>query len=223
MTRPPIRRQYRRLACITLVCGTLIGLVPGGDAADVPQVQGTPMPSPVILNGAVIGEPVPHFETEIATLTGDTVETAAFASQRANRVTAYVFIGSTCPTTRAYADRFKSLAAAYTPKGVDFIYLYPNNDDPRDVQVAFHKDRQLGGRVIDDRGGRLARLFKVRRTTEVFVTDTRNVVVYHGAVDDSRDPARVNRHYLATALDEVLAGKPVTITSTEVYACGIHP
>ena len=42
--------------------------------------------------------------------------------------------------------------------------------------------------------------------------------MYHGAIDDARDPAAVKQRYLATALDELLAGKAITTASSQVFA-----
>jgi hypothetical protein len=43
-------------------------------------------------------------------------------------------------------------------------------------------------------------------------------VVFHGAGDDSRDPKSTGRAYLAPALDETLAGKPVSTPFSQVFA-----
>ena len=42
--------------------------------------------------------------------------------------------------------------------------------------------------------------------------------MFHGAVDDSREPKAITKRYLAPALDEVLAGKPVTTPTSDVFA-----
>ena len=43
--------------------------------------------------------------------------------------------------------------------------------------------------------------------------------MYHGAVDDSRnDDTAVQKRYVATALDEILAGKPITTPASLVDA-----
>ena len=38
------------------------------------------------------------------------------------------------------------------------------------------------------------------------------------APDDSREPGDVKQRYLATALDELLGGKPITTASSQVFA-----
>ena len=141
-----------------------------------------------------------------------------FDSQKTKHITAYIFVGSTCPATNAYVDRFKELEHTYAPKGVDFIYLYPNGSDTHDVQLSFHKEKGFAGPLIDDHGAHLAQLFKAKRTTEIFLADKKGMVVFHGAVDDSREPRAITKRYLAPALDELLAGKPITTPTSDVFA-----
>ena len=65
-----------------------------------------------------------------------------------------------------------------------------------------------------------------QRTPEVFLLDADRVIRYHGRIDDQygvgfrRDkPARRD---LEQALDELLAGKPITTPQTEVSGCPIE-
>jgi hypothetical protein len=72
--------------------------------------------------------------------------------------------------------------------------------------------------MVDDQGGLLARQFAARRTTEIFLADKSGQVVFHGGLDDNRDAASVKQRFLAQAIDEVLAGKPVTVAQSQVFA-----
>jgi thiol-disulfide isomerase/thioredoxin len=189
----------------------VLALVVARCAAAAPDATAIP-------GGAELGKQVPEFTAQAATVSGDTVQTAQFDSHTTQRATAYIFVGTTCPATNAYADRFKQLEEHYGPKGVDFVYIYPNRNDTSDAKLAFQKEKKFSGRLIDDQGARLARLFKAQRTSELFLTDKQGIVVYHGAVDDSRDPNGVKQHYLADALDALLAAKPITVASSQVFA-----
>ena len=59
-----------------------------------------------------------------------------------------------------------------------------------------------------------------QRTPEVFLLDADRVIRYHGRIDDQygigfrRD--KPTRNDLEQALDELLAGKPITTAETEV-------
>ena len=182
-----------------------------------PLVSAAPPPA-APATGTEVGQHIPAFTAQVVDVSKNPPKTSDFDSAKQDHVTAYIFVGTTCPATAAYSDRFKELERAYGKKGVVFLYIYPNRNDSRDQKLAFHQQRQFAGRLIDDQDARLAHLFQAKRTSELFLTDEHGVIIYHGAVDDSRDPQAVKQHYLATALDEHIAGKPVTVASSDVFA-----
>jgi hypothetical protein len=59
----------------------------------------------------------------------------------------------------------------------------------------------------------------------MFVIDPQGTVVYAGGIDDmpSTDAADVAtaKNFVAAALDEALAGKPVTTASSAPYGCSV--
>jgi peroxiredoxin len=169
-----------------------------------------------VATGTEIGQRLPQFTAPaIDVASGKTVE---FDSRKTTRPTIYIFVGTHCPATGAYAERLTELEKSYASKGVEFVYLYPNREDTQEAAVAFQKEKKFTGRLIHDQGAQLARLFKAQRTSELFLVNKDGVIVYHGAIDDSRDPGAVKQRYLASALDELLAGKPITTASSQVSA-----
>jgi hypothetical protein len=108
------------------------------------------------------------------------------------------FSGSDCPISRLYKPRLDALATEYTPRGVHFVIVSPDDEV-------------------------FAPLLAPTRTTEAFLLDDRNVLRYRGAVDDrygvgyQRDAA--TRNYLTDALDALLAGKQPQLTATEAPGC----
>jgi hypothetical protein len=69
--------------------------------------------------------------------------------------------------------------------------------------------------------GNVAFLFDAQVTPETYVIDKENIVRYHGAIDDAQNEARIRKHSLRDALDEVLAGKPVTVAETKAFGCTV--
>jgi thiol-disulfide isomerase/thioredoxin len=171
-----------------------------------------------VTTGTGIGQRIPQFTAQATDFSAGKPKTVEVDSHKTTRPTIYIFIGTHCPATAAYAERLVQLEKTYGPKGVDFVYMYPNNEDTSGVQLTFHDEKKFTGRLIDDHGARLARLLNAQRTTELFLVNKDGVIVYHGAIDDSRDPGAVKERYLTTALDETLVGKPVTTTSSQVSA-----
>jgi hypothetical protein len=167
--------------------------------------------------GTAIGARVPRFETKTIDPSASN-GTRDFDSHAQTKVTAYIFVGTTCPATAAYLGRMRDLERTYRPKGVDFVYIYPNRSDSSEAKTEFHKASNLTGPMIDDQGGKVARALAAERTTEVLLVAKDGQILYRGAIDDSREPTKVGDRYLATALDEHLAGKAIAKTTTDVNA-----
>jgi hypothetical protein len=157
------------------------------------------------------GQTMPAFERQATALAPDgSPSTVAISSRKTQRPTAYMFVGTRCNTTGKYLGRIAALEKQYAGK-VDFVYLYPNKTDSSDEKQAFHKRHQLRGPMIDDQGGAVAHgLLGGRRTAELVLADKAGVVVYTGAIDDNKEESKVTRRHAAVAIDEHLAGKPVS-------------
>jgi len=58
-------------------------------------------------------------------------------------------------------------------------------------------------------------------TPEVYYVDGKNVLLYHGAIDNDRNGKNITESYLKTAFDDSLAGKKVGRTSANAFGCTI--
>lgn len=157
------------------------------------------------------GQPIPPFDRQAVSFGADGAPSAvAISSRKTERATAYLFLGTRCKTTAMYLGRIAALEKQYAGK-VDFVYLYPNKTDALDEKQAFHKQHRLRGPMVDDQGAAVAHgMLGGRRTAEVVLADRAGTVVYTGAIDDNKDEAKVARRHFALAMDEHLAGKPVS-------------
>ena len=76
-----------------------------------------------------------------------------------------------------------------------------------------------------DEDGKVGQLYGAKRTPEMYVINADGVLVYHGAIDDKKspDPADIAgaKNYVSVAIEEVLAGKPVSTPKTEAYGCSV--
>jgi len=73
--------------------------------------------------------------------------------------------------------------------------------------------------TLIDLGGTVSTSYDTRTSMHMFVIDKNGTLVYDGALDDQAGEGGVN--YVATALDEMMAGKTVSTTKTMPYGC--HP
>ena len=76
-----------------------------------------------------------------------------------------------------------------------------------------------------DPDGVVGRLYDARATPHMVVIDRTGTLAYMGAIDDtpSADPRDVKtaKNYVTAALDELAAGKPVTVAATRAYGCSV--
>ena len=155
-------------------------------------------------------------------LTDKPVSLGDFKAKKAVVVT---FLGTECPINNAYAPRLAELAKAYADKGVQFLAVNSNCNDTPAVIAGHAKKYGLTFPVLRDAANVVADRFGARRTPEAFVLDRDRRVVYRGRIDDQygvgykRDAP--TRRDLVEALDEVLAGKPVSRPVTKPAGCFI--
>jgi thiol-disulfide isomerase/thioredoxin len=134
--------------------------------------------------------------------------------------TVVVFLATRCPVSNAYNQRMESLYKDYSSKGVRFLFVNGNVNEPA-KEVADHaRDVGFTFPVYKD-SGNVADLFNAQVTPETYVIDKQGVIRYHGAIDDAQNEARIRKHSLRAALDEMLAGKPVTVAETKAFGCTV--
>ena len=161
-----------------------------------------------------VGSPVSDFR--VLDLQGGS---HSFSSLKGD-TTVTIFIATRCPVSNAYNQRMERLYQDYSAKSVKFIFVNANFNEPG-REVADHA-RQVGFTfpVYKD-SGNVAELFDAQVTPETYVIDKQGVIRYHGAIDDAQNEARVKKQSLRAALDEVLAGKSVTVAETKAFGCTV--
>jgi peroxiredoxin len=132
-----------------------------------------------------------------------------------------MFIATQCPVSNGYNERMVELYKDYTSKGVAFIGI--NSNKQEDVEEIEEHAQEHGFKfpVLKDKNNTIADKLGASVTPEIFVLNTKLEMLYHGRIDDSRNEAKVASRDLRTALDAILAGKPVEITETKAFGCTI--
>jgi thiol-disulfide isomerase/thioredoxin len=140
--------------------------------------------------------------------------------------TLVIFTCNHCPFARAWEQRIVELGNGYAKKGVGVILVNANDPVayPEDGLAEMQSRAKSRGMqipyVVDDTSA-LARAFGASVTPEAFLFDKGGKLVYHGAIDDNKDPGKVKSRFLQDALDAVLAGKPPALPETKGIGCGI--
>jgi peroxiredoxin len=131
--------------------------------------------------------------------------------------TAYMIIGVTCGATPGYEKRFRATEDEFRSKGVDFFWVFPNKPESHDMKVAWMKKLGLKGPMIDDEGGKITKALECKQTAQVVLTNKDGNIVFRGGIDDNRDESAVQHRFLADAIKETLAGKPVSVPTAKSF------
>ncbi len=131
-----------------------------------------------------------------------------------------------CPYVIGWERRMIAVQDDYAPRGVRLVAVNSNDAAryPRDSfeQMALRAgERGFTFDYLHDPEQTLARALGSERTPEVFVFDRDRRLLYHGAIDDSRDETAVTQHFLRDALDSALAGVPLVVRDTPPVGCSI--
>ena len=141
-----------------------------------------------------------------------------------------IFTCNHCPYAVKYEDRIIDLDNKYKSRGYPVIAINPNDPEvvPEDSFENMQKRAKQKGfnfPYLLDEGQEIYPAYGATRTPHVFILekDEQDLYVrYIGAIDDNYgDPSSVEKKYVEDAVDALLAGKPVDITSTKAIGCSI--
>ena len=143
------------------------------------------------------------------------------ASLKGKNGTVLIFIATKCPVSNAYNDRMEKLAEDYKAKGINVIGINANNTEPAAEVKSHAAEKGLKFTILKDEGNKIADRLGATRTPEAYVIDTSGKLAYHGRIDDSQKVETVSSSDLRNALDEMLAGKPISKTGGAAFGCSI--
>lgn len=132
-----------------------------------------------------------------------------------------IFIATKCPVSNAYNDRMQKVAEDYKAKGINVIGINSNYTEPAAEVKSHAAEKNLTFKILKDDGNKVADKLGAMRTPEVYLIDAGMKLVYHGRIDNSQKVEGVTANDLREALDEMLAGKPVSKTGGAAFGCTI--
>jgi peroxiredoxin len=139
------------------------------------------------------------------------------------QVLVVAFLGTECPLAKLYGPRLAQLAAQYDSEKVAFVGIMSNRQDSLAKIAAYARTHDIKFPLLKDLENKVADQFGAQRTPEVFVLDAERRVRYQGRIDDQWGIGYVREdpksRELATALDELVSGKPVSVGKTEAVGC----
>jgi peroxiredoxin len=142
------------------------------------------------------------------------------------KATVVVFLSFECPVSTSYSPVLADFAKRYAAQGVKFVGVCANESETPESIAKQASEFKLGFPVLQDMQGTAVSALKAEKTPEVFVLDHNAVLRYRGRIDDGY-AARLKKNLLIKnrdlekALDEVVAGKPVSNPVAAAIGCPI--
>lgn len=140
---------------------------------------------------------------------------------KSSKAIVLMFISTECPVSNAYNSRMAAIANSYKEKGITFIGVNSNKAEDISSIKSHAKSNGLDFTILKDEGNKVADQLSASFTPEVYVLDGNLKLLYHGRIDDKRREEEVTTKDLSNALDEILAGKSVTVARTKAFGCTI--
>jgi thiol-disulfide isomerase/thioredoxin/mono/diheme cytochrome c family protein len=211
--------------------GLVVGAAATAFGAGMLQPGSTPVSKP---DDSVIAPPSPRDARDlgigryVADASGEDLsgKQASWRTGRGAKLTVIALTSVTCPLCKKFAPSLARIESAYAGKGVKFVYVNVSGEDSTDDMRGQIKDQGFKGLYLNDKSQSMVAMLGAKTTTEVFVVDAGNTLVYRGAVSDqygvgfSHNAPR--QRFLEAALDAALAGKSPTISATSSPGCAIE-
>jgi peroxiredoxin len=173
------------------------------------------------------GTPAPDFS--VADAKGTTIKLSDYRG----KFVVLEWTNPECPFVRAQygADAMQALQKEAGAK--DVVWLSVNSTNKA------HPEYKTGAQMIQwmtDKGGTpkailidatsdVGRAYGAKTTPHMFVIDRAGKIVYAGAIDDRRSVRESDRktanNYVRAALDDAMAGRPVSVANTAPYGCAV--
>lgn len=174
-----------------------------------------------------VGQPAPEF-----TLTDSNGQSHNLSDFKGKFVV-LEWLNHGCPFVKKHYDggNMQGLQKEYTGKDVVWLSIASSapgkqgNMSPEETNKTKEEKGAAPTAVLIDEDGTVGKLYDAKVTPELFVINPEGTLIYAGAIDDKKsvDAADVAgaRNYVKQALDEAMAGNPVSTPQTEAYGCGV--
>ena len=180
---------------------------------------------PISTKGYTIGDEATDFK--LKDVNGKMVSMADYKDAKGYIV---IFTCNTCPFAVASEERIVALDTKYKGLGYPVIAVNPNDpnvqpDDTYELMQAKAKSAGFTFPYLYDADDKVYATYGATKTPHIYLLqkeEGKNIVKYIGAIDDNvRQAAAVKDTFLANAIDELLAGKEVSLKETKAIGCSI--
>ncbi len=171
-----------------------------------------------------IGDKAPSPDTKMKDISGKSI---SFNDVKKKNGLLVVFSCNTCPwviKNQQVAIEGYNYALS---KNVGVIVLNSNEGqrsdaDSKDAMAEYAKNQNYQWPYVIDENSMMADAFGAKVTPECYLFDKDMKLIYHGAITDNpKTPSESTRDHLKVAIDELVEGKSVSMSTSKAMGCGI--
>ena len=132
-----------------------------------------------------------------------------------------------CPYVIGSDEITRQTANKFAPQGVKFVGINANSKatkpgDDFDHMVARMEEYNFPWLYLHDESQKIALAYGALRTPHFYVFDQNRKLIYTGrAVDNPKDTSKMTVNDLDRALEEHLAGQPISVPLTNPLGCNV--
>ncbi|MEO8398468.1 MAG: redoxin domain-containing protein [Ignavibacteriaceae bacterium] len=179
----------------------------------------------LIFNGSVKVEVKSNpFDTETVknfTLKDYNYKAHSLSDYKDSKAIVLMFIATQCPVSNAYNLRMSDLYEKYKGKNIAFVGINSNKAESVSEIKSHAEKNNLKFVILKDEKNKIADELDASVTPEIYVLNSKFEVQYHGRIDDSKSQDNIESKDLENALNEILAGKPISNNRTKAFGCTI--
>ncbi len=116
-------------------------------------------------------------------------------------------------------------ASSYGGKDVVWLAINSTSGKTSADNKAIAGEWKIDRPILNDSTGEIGKAYGSRNTPTMYIIDKDGKIAYRGAIDNngdaSTDVIASSTNYVAKALDEIAAGKPVSEPMTKAYGCSV--
>ena len=174
-----------------------------------------------------LGQPAPTFQAVDAS--GKTRSLSEFAG----KTVVLEWTNNGCPSGQTHygSGNMQSLQKKATAEGVVWLTIISSAPGMQgyltapEAKASKQKAYAASTDLLLDPQGKIGRAYDAKTTPHMFVIDKAGKVAYMGGIDDRpyADPESLKgaKNYVAAALDDLKAGRPVAVATSRPYGCSV--
>ncbi len=156
-----------------------------------------------------------------------------FLAQFKGKTVVLEWVNFECPFVRKHYDskNMQTTQANAKKDGVVWLSVLSSAKgkqghlEGKELEAAAKKEGSNAEMILQDFDGKVGKQYDAKTTPHLYIINEAGKLVYQGAIDDhpstdAEDIAK-SKNYVAEAIKELKAKKPITTAETKAYGCGV--